>query len=185
MWLTTGAYGTLRNTDSRMLKHYPLNLFSKHTYFYIGYTAAWTPFFSKVSKIISEHLITNGGNVILYQIENEFGSQWTSVSKKIPNLDAENYMALLEACARENGIDIPLMANAPNMNAFSWSKDFSNDTGNTDVVGLDSYPSCWSCNLNECTGVNGVYVAYVSSLEQLLAFLHSTNIYLSANCRLL
>lgn len=31
-----------------------------------------------------------------------------------------------------------------------------------DIVGLDSYPSCWSCNLDECTGTNGEYVAYVS-----------------------
>jgi len=47
-------------------------------------------------------------------------------------------------------------------NGYSWSHDFSNATGNVDVVGLDSYPSCWSCNLSECTGTNGEYVAYVS-----------------------
>jgi hypothetical protein len=47
-------------------------------------------------------------------------------------------------------------------NGYSWSKDFSNATGNVDVVGLDSYPSCWSCNLSECTSTNGKYVAYVS-----------------------
>lgn len=36
-------------------------------------------------------------------------------------------------------------------------------TGNVDVVGVDSYPSCWSCNLSECTGTNGEYVAYVGN----------------------
>ena len=38
-----------------------------------------------------------------------------------------------------------------------------------DVVGLDSYPSCWSCNLDECTGTNGEYVAYVSHCLNFLA----------------
>jgi hypothetical protein len=32
--------------------------------------------------------------------------------------------------------------------------------GNVDVVGLDSYPSCWSCNLDECTSTNGPYIPY-------------------------
>jgi len=69
-------------------------------------------------------------------------------------------MQLLEDTARKNGIDVPLSHNAPNMNGYSWSKDFSNATGNVDIVGLDSYPSCWSCNLSECTGTNGKYIAY-------------------------
>lgn len=141
LWVTTGEYGTLRNNDSR-------------------YTAAWTPYWSKVSQLIAPHLITNGGNVVLFQIENELGSQWTNVANKTPNEPVDEYMALLEASARENGIDIPLTHNNPNMNAYSWSSDYSNVTGNVDVVGLDSYPSCWSCNLSECTGTNGEYVAY-------------------------
>lgn len=141
LWVTTGAYGTLRNSDER-------------------YTKAWTPYWSTISQLIAPHLITNGGNVILFQIENEYGDQWLDVATKTPDVDAGDYMALLEASARDNGIDLPLTHNDPNMNAFSWSKDFSNGTGNVDVVGLDSYPSCWSCNLSECTGTNGEYVAY-------------------------
>jgi hypothetical protein len=69
-------------------------------------------------------------------------------------------MQLLEDTARKSGIDVPLTYNAPNMNGYSWSKDFSNVTGNVDVAGLDSYPSCWSCNLSECISTNGEYVAY-------------------------
>ena len=86
-------------------------------------------------------------------------------------------MQLLQDSAIESGIDVPLAHNSPNMvgtfaiktrnplltprqYTFSWSKDFSNYTGNVDVIGLDSYPSCWSCNLSECTGTNGEYVAY-------------------------
>ena len=51
-WLTTGEYGTLRNNDSR-------------------YTAAWEPYMQKMSEVVLPHTVTNGGNVILYQLENE------------------------------------------------------------------------------------------------------------------
>lgn len=141
LWVTTGAYGTLRNNDSR-------------------YTAAWTPYWTGISERIAPHLITNGGSVVLFQIENEYGEQWADVATRTPDPAADEYMALLEAGARASGIDVPLTHNDPNMNAKSWSQDFSNVTGNVDVVGVDSYPSCWSCNLSECTGTNGAYVAY-------------------------
>lgn len=141
LWVTTGEYGSLRNDDKR-------------------YTAAWTPYWSEISRIIEPHLITNGGNVIIFQIENELNGQWKNINARILNPTIANYMQLLEDSARENGINVPLSHNAPNMNGYSWSKDFSNAIGNVDVVGLDSYPSCWSCNLSECTGTNGQYVAY-------------------------
>ncbi|KAK7984309.1 putative PMA1-H+-transporting P-type ATPase [Apiospora arundinis] len=141
LWVTTGAYGELRDNDPR-------------------YTEAWKPYMSEVSRIIAPHLITNGGNVVMFQIENELGNQWKNIANRTDNTPVQEYMQLLEDTARDNGIDVPLTHNAPNMNGYSWSKDFSNATGNIDVVGLDSYPSCWSCNLSECTGTNGEYVAY-------------------------
>ncbi|KAK6201875.1 hypothetical protein LQW54_009285 [Pestalotiopsis sp. IQ-011] len=141
LWITTGAYGALRDNDTR-------------------YTDAWTPYWSTVSQIIAPHLITNGGNVVLFQIENELGNQWTDIENRTENVAAQEYMQLLENTARDNGINVPLTHNLPNMNGYSWSKDFSNATGNVDVVGLDSYPSCWSCNLSECTSTNGEYVAF-------------------------
>lgn len=142
MWLTTGAYGSLRDDDAR-------------------YTAAWKPYVAKFSEITSRHLITNGGNAIVYQIENEYGEQWSNSEQKVPNVAAGRYMQALEDTARENGIDVPLIHNDPNLNTKSWSKDYApNATGNVDVAGLDSYPSCWSCNLDECTGTNGQYVPY-------------------------
>lgn len=141
LWVTTGEYGALRDNDPR-------------------YTAAWTPYWTNMSSLIAPHLITNGGNVILFQIENEFGQQWTNVAAKTPNVAAGEYMQLLEDSARASGIDVPLTHNDPNMRTFSWSKDYSDGIGNVDVVGLDSYPSCWSCDLTECTGTNGQYVAY-------------------------
>jgi hypothetical protein len=91
---------------------------------------------------VSDYLVSNGGNVFIYQIENEYGNQWIGTpTKRVPNPTATAYMELLEANARQNGIDIPLMVNDPNMNADSWSSDFSDAGGNVDVYGLDSYPS--------------------------------------------
>ncbi|XP_014560284.1 glycoside hydrolase family 35 protein [Bipolaris victoriae FI3] len=142
LWLTTGAYGKLRNDDPRYIK-------------------ALEPYFSEFSKLTSEHLVTKGGNALVYQIENEYGEQWQNRDKKIPNPSAANYMQALEDMSRAHGIDVPLIHNDPNMNTRSWSKDYApGAVGNVDVAGLDSYPSCWSCNLDECTGTNGEYVAY-------------------------
>jgi hypothetical protein len=141
LWLTTGEYGALRDDDDR-------------------YTAAWEPFMEAIAKIAEPHLVTNGGNVLMFQIENELNGQWKDIPNKVLNPPIANYMQMLQDSARENGIDIPLAHNAPNMFGYSWSKDFSNEIGNVDVVGLDSYPSCWSCNLSECTGTNGECVPY-------------------------
>lgn len=49
MWLTTGEYGNLRTDDPK-------------------YTAAWKPYWKRVSEIVKPHLVTNGGNVIMYQV---------------------------------------------------------------------------------------------------------------------
>ena len=100
--------------------------------------------------------MTQGGTGLIYQIENEYGEQWLDRTKKIPNDVAARYMAALEKSARANGIDVPLIHNNPNMNTKSWSIDYAPGfVGNVDISGLDSYPSCWSCNLDECTGTNG------------------------------
>ncbi|KAK8061792.1 beta-galactosidase [Apiospora phragmitis] len=68
LWVTTGAYGELRDNDPR-------------------YTEAWKPYMSAISRIIAPHLITNGGNVVLFQIENELGNQWTDISNKTDNVE--------------------------------------------------------------------------------------------------
>ncbi|RYP74313.1 hypothetical protein DL770_007623 [Monosporascus sp. CRB-9-2] len=141
LWVTTGAYGGLRDNDPR-------------------YTEAWTPYMTEMAKVVKPHLITNGGNAILYQIENEYSEQWLDIKNRFDNVPVQEYFELMKHNAWDNGIDVPLMHNAPNMRGYSWSKDFSDAKGNVDVVGLDSYPSCWSCNLSECTGTNGVYVPY-------------------------
>ncbi|KKY28421.1 putative beta-galactosidase b [Phaeomoniella chlamydospora] len=142
LWLTTGAYGTLRNNDTR-------------------YTAAWEPYQSESARLTVPHQITEGGNALANQIENEYGYQWTDATAKTPNYTGIAYMELLEQNARSNGITIPLYHNNPNLNSKSWSKDYGAGVGgDVDVYGVDSYPACWSCNLAECTSTNGAYVAF-------------------------
>ncbi|KAL4970271.1 glycoside hydrolase family 35 protein [Aspergillus stella-maris] len=142
LWLTTGAYGSTRNDDPR-------------------YTEAWEPYFAEVSEITSRHQVTDGHYTLCYQIENEYGQQWIGdpVDRDL-NQTAAAYMELLQASALANGITVPLTANDPNMRTKSWGNDWSNADGNVDVVGLDSYPSCWSCDVSVCTGTNGEYVPY-------------------------
>jgi beta-galactosidase GanA len=109
-----------------------------------------------MSEIIAQHQVTNGGNVLIYQIENEYGDQWKNVASKIPDPPAISYMELLESCARNAGINIPLTHNNPNMNTKPWSTDYGAGVGgDVNVYGLDSDPSCWSCNVAECTTTNG------------------------------
>ena len=124
LWLTTGAYGSLRNNDSR-------------------YTAAWTPYQNAVAQITFPFQVTQHGTTLLYQIENEYPYQWKSVSAKTPNINDIAYMKSLEANARSNGIDIPFTANAPSMNGKSWSPDYDtvNAGGDVNIYGLDSYVS--------------------------------------------
>ncbi|KAB8231913.1 glycoside hydrolase family 35 protein [Aspergillus alliaceus] len=145
LWATTGAYGKLRDNDLR-------------------YLDALTPYWANVSEIIAPHLITNGGNIILYQVENEYAEQWSDFENREPNNSGEEYMQYLQDVARENGIDAPLFHNLPNMNGYSWSKDVSNNTGNVDVIGVDSYPTCWTCNVSECLDTNGEYIPYKTLL---------------------
>lgn len=49
LWVTTGEYGKLRNDDPK-------------------YTKAWSKYWTKISEIIEPHLITNGGNVAMFQV---------------------------------------------------------------------------------------------------------------------
>ncbi|KAK1216622.1 hypothetical protein PQX77_020742 [Marasmius sp. AFHP31] len=130
LWTTTGAYGSLRNNDPR-------------------YTEAWTPFMNRINQIVAKHEITNGGPVILSQIENEICCQRNSDGSI--NTPIAEYMANLEQNARDNGVLIPIITNAPNMDSKSWSKDYKPGLGSQDIYALDSYPKCWTCDLSVCS----------------------------------
>jgi beta-galactosidase GanA len=56
------------------------------------------------NKLLAPHQITNGGNLIMVQIENEFSGQ--QFSNGTENWDAIAYMEKLEKNARDNGLKI-------------------------------------------------------------------------------
>ncbi|KAI9371729.1 glycoside hydrolase superfamily [Aspergillus egyptiacus] len=135
-WLTTGQYGPLRDNNTE-------------------YTKAWKRYSGAVVDYVHPYLITNGGPIILWQLENEYGHQWLDPETKVPNATAISYMELLQESHREWGVDVPVTHNNPSMWTRSWSKDYSSVGGEVDVYGLDHYPACWTCNLEQCTAING------------------------------
>lgn len=59
------------------------------------YLACVRPYYREVLSRVRPHLITNGGRVLMMQVENEYGSYG----------DDREYMAAVEQIYRENGID--------------------------------------------------------------------------------
>ncbi len=92
------------------------------------YVAAARQWLSEIDPIIAAHQITRGGDVILYQVENELF--WKDAS-------TVNYMQELEAKIRSDGIDVPLTGN--------HSGTFQATPGAPDIDGFDSYPLGFNC----------------------------------------
>lgn len=62
------------------------------------YLSKVTPYYEQLLSRIRPHLITKGGNVLMVQVENEYGSYG----------DDKSYLAKIEALYRKNGIDCML-----------------------------------------------------------------------------
>ncbi len=93
------------------------------------YVAAALQWYSEIDPIIAAHLITRGGDVILYQVENELEYNDASTS---------HYMAELKAKARADGIDVPLTGNHNGV--------FQGGTGAVEIPGYDQYPLGFDCS---------------------------------------
>jgi beta-galactosidase GanA len=92
------------------------------------FVAASDQWMSEIDPIIAAHQITRGGDVILYQVENELFHSDAST---------DAYMAELEAKAKADGIDVPLTGNS--------SDTFEGTSGNPQIPGYDSYPLGFNC----------------------------------------
>jgi beta-galactosidase GanA len=93
------------------------------------FEAASDQWLSEIDPIIAAHQITRGGDVILYQVENElFSDEPATVS----------YMQELAAKAKADGIDVPTIGND--------SDTFEGTAGNPDLPGYDSYPLGFNCS---------------------------------------
>ncbi|KAK1146760.1 hypothetical protein N8T08_002521 [Aspergillus melleus] len=103
------------------------------------YLSATDLYMKKVGAIISEAQITNGGPVILVQVENEY-SQFNG-KETGPNGD---YFQYVIDQARDAGIVVPIVNNDAHNNGIGAP---GNGTGAVDIYGYDSYPigvGCWN-----------------------------------------
>ncbi len=95
------------------------------------FTAAYREWLRRIDPIIARHQVTNGGGtVILYQVENEYGS----------NTDAA-YMEDLQRQARAHGITVPIMHNH-----CCGPSTWATGPGSVQLPGQDSYPQGFNCS---------------------------------------
>ncbi|KAJ0369366.1 hypothetical protein COL26b_010522 [Colletotrichum chrysophilum] len=121
LWGSDGRFGKIRTSDE-------------------NYYKGWLPFITEVGKIIAANQITNGGPVILNQVENEY--QETVYQA---NNTAVVYMEQIKKAFKDAGVIVPLTHNEKGMRSRSWSMDYNNVGGAINVYGLDSYPGGLSC----------------------------------------
>ena len=95
------------------------------------YLSAALQWYSQVDPIIAAHQVTKGGNVIAYQIENEYTTH---------GHDAEQYMADLEQQVRSDGIGVPLT-----FNQCCGAETFTSGLGAVNISGTDNYPVGFNC----------------------------------------
>ncbi|KAK8041917.1 (Trans)glycosidase [Apiospora rasikravindrae] len=133
LWGSDGSLGKIRTGDET-------------------YHQTWLPWISKIGRIIAANQITEGGPVILNQIENEYQQPGTPHT---PGSTQVTHMQQIEAAFRAAGVVVPFTHNEKGMRSQSWSRDYQDVGGAVDVYGLDSYPGGLSCT-NPDTGFNVV-----------------------------
>lgn len=95
------------------------------------YTAAYRDWLTHIDRILVPHQITHHGNIILYQVENEY---------TYGTLDP-TYMQQLEAKVRADGIDVPL-----DHNDASLKGTWASGPGAVNLYAFDSYPQGFNCS---------------------------------------
>ncbi|KAJ9154763.1 Glycosyl hydrolase family 35 [Pleurostoma richardsiae] len=135
LWGSDGSLGNLRTSDDT-------------------YYQAWLPWVTAIGKIIAANQITNGGPVILNQIENELQETVHSADNTLVK-----YMEQIKAAFRDAGVVVPFTHNEKGMRSQSWSTDYEDVGGSVNVYGLDSYPGGLSCT-NPSTGFSVVRTYY-------------------------
>ena len=121
LWTTDGSGGKYRTGDQK-------------------YHDAWLPWVQEISAVLKKNQITEGGPVILHQIENELQQTTYSADHTLVK-----YMESLKKAFRNAGIVVPFTHNEKGMRSMSWSTDYKNVGGAVDVYGLDSYPGGMDC----------------------------------------
>jgi beta-galactosidase GanA len=116
-----------------------------------AYLAATTPYIEAIGKIVSKAQITNGGPIILLQVENEYSlcvtetgytqmNNLTITSIESSCLEKE-YMAYIEREYRKVGVVVPFIFNdALPLGNFAPGTG----VGAVDIYGFDNYPLSWA-----------------------------------------
>ncbi|HEY9241461.1 MAG TPA: beta-galactosidase [Streptosporangiaceae bacterium] len=95
------------------------------------YLSAAEQWFAQIDAIIAPHQISQGGDVILYQIENEYTGRSSG--------DLQ-YLADLEQQAKADGITVPFTFNQCCGGPF-----YTSGTGAVNISGPDNYPLGFNC----------------------------------------
>ena len=103
------------------------------------YLAAADQWLSEIDPIIAAHQITRGGDVVMYQIENEYG---------FTNPQGEAYFGNLEAQAKADGIDVPTYTNDVGSFANGWAPGTPDAP---DLIGSDQYPEGSTARTPTCS----------------------------------
>ncbi|KAF3045591.1 hypothetical protein E8E12_010328 [Didymella heteroderae] len=127
LWTSDGSGGTYRTSDET-------------------YRKAWSEWIAEVGPIIAKNQITNGGPIILTQVENEL-----TETKYDPNNTLVIYMEQVKEAFKDAGLIVPTTHNEKGFRGKSWSTDYNNVGGAVDIYGLDSYAGGLSCT-NPNTG---------------------------------
>lgn len=135
LWGSDGSMGGIRTSDET-------------------YYEAWLPWAQKLGAIIAANQITEGGPVILTQIENELQETTHSANNTLVL-----HMEQIEAAFRAAGVVVPFTSNEKGMRSQSWSTDYQDVGGAVDIYGLDSYPGGLSCT-NPSSGFKLVRTYY-------------------------
>ena len=110
------------------------------------YLSAAEQWFAEIDAIIAPHQITRGGDVIAYQIENEY------TGKSAADL---RYMADLEQQATSDGINVPFT-----FNQCCGADTFTSGTGAVNISGQDNYPLGFNCANTSSFGQPYGYPSY-------------------------
>ena len=121
LWTSDGSGGNYRTSDET-------------------YRKAWTEWIAEIGPIIARNQITNGGPVILTQVENEL----TQTRYEATNTLVV-YMEQIKTAFKDAGIVVPLTHNEKGFRGKSWSSDYNNVGGAVDIYGLDSYAGGLVC----------------------------------------
>ncbi|HEX3490404.1 MAG TPA: beta-galactosidase, partial [Streptosporangiaceae bacterium] len=110
------------------------------------YLSAALQWYSEIDPVIAAHQITKGGDVILYQIENEYTGK---------SAGDVQYMADLEQQATSDGITVPFT-----FNQCCGSDTFTSGTGAVNISGQDNYPLGFNCSSTSNFGQPYGYPSY-------------------------